>query len=222
MSLQSQVLTLPIRSLPHTQPAAADWHQRWHYEAEAFTRSLGPRQGVYRLQLDRKAGTVTVDFDPERFSLDQLKGLGRDLGLLVGGAVFHTVLDLPQCGRRTALALELERQLQQVPGVARAAINPGGRTLTIEYVATAPAAQATVLDRARALGYTVRDFRLPPGWWERNQLAVYTAACLALLVAGWGVQRAGVATWLWGALAAGAYLAGGGVAALNGLRSLPR
>ena len=46
--------------------------------------------------------------------------------LLVGGAVYHTILDLPQCGRRTALAQELQRQLQDIPGVARASINPVG------------------------------------------------------------------------------------------------
>jgi len=142
------------------------------------------------------------------------------MGMLVGGAVYHTILDLPQCAHRTAMALELQDQLQQLPGVARAAINPTGRTLTIEYIVTEAEAPSAVAELFRRLGFQVRDLRLPEGWWERHQLSVYTVLCLVMLLAGWTAERLGAAPWVALALFSGAYLAGGGVAALNGLRSL--
>jgi Cd2+/Zn2+-exporting ATPase len=220
MTVQAHTLTLSVHAADVLAPVSADWHRRWRYEAEAFTQSLGPRQGVHRLELDHDAGTLTVHYNPEHFSLDQLKALGREMGLLVGGAVYHTILDLPQCGRRTALALELQNQLQQLPGVARAVINPAGRTLSVEYIVTDVSAPSAVSELLLRLGFRVHDLRLPEGWWERNQLAVYTALCLVLAVGGWVAERLGVAPWLVLALYGGAYLAGGGVAALNGLRTL--
>ncbi len=220
MTIASHTLTVPVHPVPGAAQAAPDWRPRWRYEAEAFSQSLGPRQGVHRIQLDHDAGTITIDYNPESFSLDQLKGLGREMGLLVGGAVYHTILDLPQCGRRAALAHELQRKLQDIPGVARAAINPAGRTLTVEYIVTEPAAPATVRRQAQALGFNLRDLGLPPDWWERNQLAVYSAACLVTLVGALVAQRLGLSPWVWGTLVVASYLAGGGVAALNSARSL--
>jgi Cd2+/Zn2+-exporting ATPase len=220
MTLLTRTLTLPVHANHVHEAAHADWRRRWRYEADAFTNSLGPRHGVQRLELDRDAGTVTVQYDPEHFSLDQLKALGRDMGLLVGGAVYHTILDLPQCTHRTAMALELQSQLQRLPGVARVALNPTGRTLTIEYIATEAETPSAVTDLFRRLGFQVRDLRLPEGWWERHQLSVYTLICLVLLISGWLAERMGAAPWLALTLFGGAYLAGGGVAALNGLRSL--
>lgn len=222
MALQTHTLTLAVHSTDLLAAPSADWRRRWRYEAAAFTQSLGPRQGVHRLELNHDVGTLTVHYDPELFSLDQLKALGRELGLLVGGAVYHTILDLPQCGRRTALALELQNRLQQVPGVARAAINPAGRTLTVEYIVTDATAPSAVSELLLRLGFRAHDLRLPPGWWERNQLAVYTLLCLALLLAGWAGERLGAAPRAVLALYGGAYLAGGGVAAVNGLRGLRR
>jgi Zn2+/Cd2+-exporting ATPase len=218
MAVETRTLTVPVHPIGVLASADPDWHRRWRYEAQAFTESLGPRQGVYRLELDHDAGAVTVVYDPEVFSLDQLKALGRDMGLLVGGAVYHTILDLPQCGRRTALALELQDQLQKLPGVARAAINPGGRRLTIEYLGAEPAAPpANVTALLRSLGYGAGPL---PAWWERNQLAVYSLVCLLALLSAWVAGRAGVQGWVITTLAVIAYLSGGGVAAINGLRTL--
>jgi Cd2+/Zn2+-exporting ATPase len=221
MNTATQTLTLPAHTAAVIPPLVEDWHRRWRFEADAFSQVLGPRQGIYRLELDRAAGTLTVDYDPERFSLDELKALGQEMGVVVGGAVYHTVLDLPKCGRRAALAAELSERLAKIPGVAHAAINPVGRTLTIEYIVTAAEAPASIAEQLRALGYRMRDLRLPEGWWERNQLAVYTVVCAATLLAGFLAEHVWAASpWVWGVLYLAAYVAGGGVAAINGFRSL--
>jgi Cd2+/Zn2+-exporting ATPase len=221
MMRQTQTLTFPIHSASTTPRPATDWHRRWKFEADAFTHALGPRQGVFKIELSHDTGAVTVEYDPERFSLDQLKALGKELGLIVGGAVYHTVLDLPKCGRRAALAIELQNQLGQIPGVARAAVNPAGRTLTVEYIVTAAAAPASIADHLQQLGYRVRDLRLPPGWWERNQLAVYTVICLLTLIPAWALEHVFHASWLvYVPLYVIAYLAGGTTAAINGAKAL--
>jgi Cd2+/Zn2+-exporting ATPase len=222
MSVETRTLTLPVHPLALKPAPPQDWHRAWRFEAEAFTHSLGPRQGVFRVQFDHDAGTLTVDYDPERFSLDQLKALGREMGLIVGGAVYHTILDLPRCGRRAALAAELEGRLKQMPGVARAVVNPYGRTITVEYLAGAPTTAADILRQLRAWGYRARDWRAPTEWWARNRLSVYTALCGLALVAGWLASRAGADPRAWGALFVLAYLFGGGVAAVNGLRALAK
>lgn len=221
MRITTQTMTLPVHAPEVLATPAQDWRRRWRFEAEAFTQVLGPRQGIHRLELNHETGTLTVAFDPERFSLDELKALGQEMGVIVGGAVYHTILDLPKCGRRAALAAELAQQLRAIPGVARAAINPAGRTLTIEYVVTAAEAPASVAEQLRRLGYQVRDLRLPEGWWERHQLAVYTAVCAVALIAGYLAEHVTAApVWVWGALYVTAFVAGGGVAAINGVRSL--
>lgn len=216
-----QTLTFPIHASLPTAPVTSDWRRQWRFEAEAFMHALGPRQGIYRIELNRETGTVRVEYDPERFSLSQLQALGREMGLVVGGAVYHTILDLPKCGRRAALAAELEKQLRTVPGVARATVNPASRTLTVEYIVTEAKAPSDIADYLRRLGYRVRDLHLPEGWWERHHLAVYSAVCLLALAPGWAAEHLFDAPpWIWISLYALAYLSGGGVAALNGFNAL--
>jgi Cd2+/Zn2+-exporting ATPase len=221
MPVASHTLTLPVQPVRLHEPPAADWRLGWRSASESFTQSLGPRQGVRKIEIDHDAGRLTVEYDPDRFSLEQLQALGKEMGLVVGGAVYHTILDLPRCGRRAAMAQELEARLRQMPGVARAAVNPAARVVIVEYVVAETGAPFDLVQRLRALGYRVREWRLPQGWWERHQLAVYTALCAATLLAGYLAERVfQTSPWWWGALYALAFLSGGGVAALNGLDSL--
>lgn len=220
MPSATQTLTFPVHPVAPAIAPTQDWHQRWRYETDTISHALGPRQGVYKIELNHDAGTVTVHYDPDIFSVAQLKALGKDLGLVVGGAVYHTVLDLPKCGRRAALAAELQTQLQTLPGVARVAVNPVGRTLTVEYLITDAAAPSNLLAQLQAWGYQVREWHLPQGWWERNHLAVYSALCLVALILAWVLESWQAPSWVWLALYGLAYLAGGTEAARNGLKAL--
>jgi Zn2+/Cd2+-exporting ATPase len=219
MAIETRILTLPIRSTLSAAPPAGDWRRRWRFQADALTQTLGPRQGVRKIQLDQSAGTLTVDYDPDRFSLDQLKALGQEVGFVVGNAVHHVVVNLPNASR-TAPARELETRLKMLPGVARVAANPMARTLTVEYLDDAPITSADVLQQLRAWGYAVRAYGLPAGWWEQNQLIVYTIVAGLALVSGWLAERAGASPWLWWSLFVLTYLSGGGFAARNGFNAL--
>src|ERR1041384_4666105 len=221
MALKTHTLTLPVHPVHLETKPSPDWRGQWRYEADMFTRTLGPRQGVLKIQLNHDAGTATIDYDPTRFSLDQLKALGREMGLVVGGAVYHTILDLPQCGRRAAMAHELERRLKDMPGVAHVGLNPQGRLLTIEYLANAPSsAQLDVLFKLREWGFLARSTLQPDEWWSQNRLSVYTVLTAITLVAGWLTEHIfQTSPWIWGSLYVLAFFFRGGLATLNAFRA---
>ncbi len=219
MATEMQTLTLPIQPIKPEAAPVDDWRRRWRFHADALAQTLGPRQGVAKITLDHERGTLTVAYDPDHFSLDQLQALGQEVGLVVGNAVHHTVINLPSMSR-TAPASEIEARLKKLPGVAHVAVNPLARTLTIEYLADAATSSTDLLQHLRTWGYRVRAQGLPPGWWEQNQLIVYTIVAGIALLSGWLAERAGAAPWLWGSLFVLAYLSGGGFAARNGFAAL--
>jgi Cd2+/Zn2+-exporting ATPase len=220
-----QTLTLPLQPAPAVA-SESEWRRRrlfrhrdgWR-NAEALAELLSPRLGVQRVQLNRSEGTLTIEYDPTHFSLDQVKALAREVGLVLGGGVHHCILDLPDMAR-AEYAGPLEENLMQIPGVAYAAVNPSARTLTVEYFADAAVTDEDIIGRLQDWGYRVRDFRLPAGWWDRHHLAVYSAVTAVALMAGWLLERAGSNPILVTILVVIAYLAGGGFAARNALRAL--
>lgn len=221
MNVKTQTLTLPVHPVHLETKPSPDWRGQWRYEADMFTRTLGPRQGVLKIHLDHDAGTATIDYDPTRFSLDQLKALGSEMGLVVGGAVYHTILDLPQCGRRAAMAHELERRLKEMPGVAHVGLNPQGRLLTVEYFTTTPSAPADVLSKLREWGLFASEPLQTGEWWSQNRLAVYTVLTAITLIAGWLTENIfHTSPWVWGTLYVLAFIFGGGFATLNALQAL--
>ncbi len=219
MALYTRTITLPIIALPGTAAPDVTWHEPSRFGIDALTTTLGPRQGIQRIVIERETSTLTVSYDPRCFSLEQLQALAQQVGLVIGGRVHHSVLDLPDACR-TLPAMVLERRLQQVPGIMNASVNALSRTVVVEYLSTATATRADVMGQLRALGYRAHDFRLPDGWWERNRLFVYTAITGLALLAGWLAERAGAPRALWMPLYVMAYVAGGGFAARNGLNAL--
>ena len=50
MTIQTRTLSFPVHALK-PRPAAKDWRPQWRFEAEAFAKALGPRQGVTRVEI---------------------------------------------------------------------------------------------------------------------------------------------------------------------------
>lgn len=221
----TEMLTIPLKPMLVVAPEA-EWRRRHRFRrrdgwrnAEMLAEILSPRIGVYSAQIDRDANTLTIEYDPDRFSLDQAKALAHDVGLVLGGGVRHCILDLPDVGRAEHTGA-LEKRLKQIPGVARAAINPLSRTVTVEYLEGTEVTNADIITRLQEWGYRSREISLPEGWWDRHRLALYTIVAAVVLLAAWLLQRAGASPMLVTALVAIGYLAGGGFAARNGLRAL--
>jgi Cd2+/Zn2+-exporting ATPase len=232
MAVEIRTLTLPLHPAPliEAEPLS-EWRRRWHFRqpdcwqcAETLVKALSPRVGVYSTQIDRAAGTLTLEYDPDRFSLDQAKALARDVGLILEGTVHHCILDLPDAAR-AEYACPLERRLMHIPGVTHAALNPLARTLTVEYLDGAEITNTDIISRLREWGYRARDIGKPEGWWDRHRLTVYTVTTAIALLMAWLLERSGGAqhaapVLLVTGLAVVAYVAGGGFATLNGLRAL--
>ncbi|HEX9796472.1 MAG TPA: heavy metal translocating P-type ATPase [Anaerolineales bacterium] len=188
---------------------------------DALVRALTPERGVQRATIDRAAGKLHLQVIPDRFSLDQAKAIAQNVGLRLEGEVHHCILDLPTMGRVDA-SRTIEKRLMAIPGVARAAVNPVARTVTIEYLEGSQLAEQDLLGRLKAWGYAFRSIDLPADWWERHRLLVYTAVTAIALGVGWLLSALGASPTVYIPLAAIAYLAGGGFAARNGLRALRR
>jgi cation transport ATPase len=121
---------------------------------------------------------MTIEYDPTHFSLDQVKALAREVGLVLVGGVHHCMLDLPDMAR-PEYAGPLDENLMRIPGVAHAAVNPSARTFTVEYFADVVVTDEDIIGHLQDWGYRVRDFRLPADWWDRHLLAVYSAVTVA-------------------------------------------
>lgn len=100
-----QTLTLPLQPAPAVA-SKSEWRRRHQFRrrdqrgnAESLAELLSPRLGVHRAQLNRAEGTLTIEYDPRRFSLDQTKALAREVGLVLDGRVHHCMLDLPDAAR---------------------------------------------------------------------------------------------------------------------------
>lgn len=231
MAVKVRTITLPIQlAAPQDQEEATEWRRSWCYRhcdgwrsSEVLAEALSPQRGVYGAEIDRAAGTITISYDPRRFSLQRANGMAQQVGLILGGRVHRCILDLPDVARAES-AGPLERRLEQIDGVARAAVNPLACTVSVEYMAGAGLSEHDISARLRAWGYRVRQRgALPEGWWERHALAVYTAITAVALLSAWLLERVAAApAALVTALVVIAYLAGGGFATRNGIRALRR
>ena len=107
MTVETRTLTLPLRPAPPQEAEPVpEWRRRQRYRrrdgwrnAETLAEVLSPRLGVHSARIDREAGKLTIEYDPDTFSLDQAKALAQDVGLVLDGTVHHCILDLPNAAR---------------------------------------------------------------------------------------------------------------------------
>lgn len=230
MTVDTRTIELPLRPIVSERARPGDWRltscevcQARGEECAigALVHSLSPERGVLQATIDRGNNILRLTVDPEQFSLDQVKAVAQDVGLELGGEVHHCILDLPTAGRAER-AVSVERRLMKMPGVARAAVNPMARTITIEYVDGDGVVEADLLGRLQAWGYRIRQIEQAAGWWERHRLTVYTVTTGLSLALAWLSSLLGYGPAIVTPLAAIAYLAGGGFATRNGIRALRR
>jgi Cd2+/Zn2+-exporting ATPase len=229
VTTELKTIELPLRlSIPEADGEVPDWRQTScevcqargaDCAIEALVQSLSPERGVHKVAIDRGAGRMTLEVDPDLFSLDRVKAVAEDVGLKIDNQVHHCILDLPTAGR-AGVAKAVERHLLEIPGVASAAVNPAARTITIEYLDGSQVEPSFLEGRLQEWGYAIRDIELPPDWWERHRLTVFTFVTGIGLALGWLLSALGAPVWQYAPLAAVAYLAGGGFAARNGIRAL--
>ncbi len=142
-------------------------------------------RGLDEVIVDQSGQQVTLLYDPERTSLQEIveraKLVGAALDNDYGHAKLHvTGLDCPDC------ALKLENSVKRVDGVVWATLNFASSILLVEYKTTRDVLK-NVIARVRSLGYDVAEDQ-PKGTSQPaakyNSRILITAGSGLLLAAG--------------------------------------
>jgi Zn2+/Cd2+-exporting ATPase len=221
----SSTIPDPTRTSPETTTLAdaASDHLPIVAEGEGCLEILSDRlqtsPGVVAIAADFRDGTLTVRYQPSLIEPDQLNALADEVGALFAQRVTY-------CERRQSLGAceECALRLGRVPGAEAGEFeitaDPGCVGLSRRRVPTDTAEMVRPIARTKPWGA-----KLTPAEQEDvsrgRAMALLAGLCLALLVAGAALERAGVVFWpqvAWVAAAA----AGGWFAARSTLRALAR
>lgn len=151
--------------------------------ANLLLDTLHQHNGVYRAQIDFSGGLLHLGYNPELLDLGQVEGIADDLGIRLGARMRRCTLALGGASCRHC-ALNLERELNAIPGVHRVTANPAARVVGVQYQEAA--ALASVERRIVELGFEVTErqteARLP--FWKRNIGLIWAGLTLLFLLLG--------------------------------------
>lgn len=177
-------------------------------------------RGLDKVHLISEDGTarLCLHYDPEHFTVGQLRGLVKVAGGEIGDRYQHESLridgmDCPTC------ATVIEHALGRMEGVLEAAVSYGAERLRLEFDTEVTSLDA-VVQRIRALGYVVVEEGRAPGWWAEHRELILSLGAGLLLLTGWllGFTAAPAALSL--GLYVGAYVTGGFFALRDAWQSL--
>ena len=162
---------------------------------------------------------LCLHYDPDRFSVSQVRSLVQAAGARIANRYQHESLqidgmDCPTC------AIVIEHALGRMNGVLEAAVSYGTERLRLELDTEVTSLDAVVL-RIRALGYGVVEEGHPHGWWAEHRELILSLSAGLLLLTGWLLGFTPVPATLSMGFLVGAYITGGFFAlrdALQGLR----
>lgn len=176
--------------------------------------------GLEKAHLVREDDTVRLclHYDPEWFSVSQVRSLVRTAGARIANRYRHESLridgmDCPTC------ATVIEHALGRTDGVLEASVSYGTERLRLEFDSEKISLDG-VIRRIHALGYgVVEDAHKHTGWSEHRELILSLGAGV-LLLAGWLLEFIAVPATLSLGLFVGAYAAGGFFALRDAWQSL--
>ncbi len=181
--------------------------------------------GVKRAEIDSEHQSVSLTYDANVITLEQIKDRTKRLGVEIAKHYTHEALhleglDCPDC------AMKLERSIGRMKGVLWSSVNYATSILSVEYEQTSTHHQA-IVDRVRDLGYDVT----PPAsetdegqprsrsfWLTRK--AVFTTVAGAFLAAALIERAANAGELVTTMLFAVSIVAGGYFPARAGILSL--
>lgn len=155
---------------------------------DRLRESLLEMRGIDALQVDTEDATMTLSYDPNLVSLEQVEDRAHRAGVEIAGRFGHETFDLvgldcPDC------AVKLERAVGSIAGVLWASVSYAASVLHVEYE-DGDVLRDAVMRRVETLGYTTRQAmasgrRAPAGMGRRT---ILTAVSGVLLVAGAAVS----------------------------------
>ncbi len=150
---------------------------------------------------------LCLHYDPERFTVAQLRSLVKASGAQISARYRHRSLHIGGMDCATC-ATVIEHALARQPGVLEAVVSYGAERLRLEYDSQR-VSYAQIARRIEALGYTLTDTAARPGFWSEYGELVLSLLSGVLLLSGWLLAMMVDTAWLPFACYIGAYLAGG-------------
>ncbi len=185
--------------------------------ADILVETLRQHPGVRALQWDPEKHVVTLRYDPEKLSLQKIRGIARDLGLQLQREHEHCVIHIDPTRCRDCTRL-LEERLAELPGVVNVAANVPGGTVVVEYEPESPLNVQVFEDVIRREGFRVVE-SVRAAWtrargifalWTSNHELVLATLSLLFLVAGLAVEHlTALPRWAAVLMYIGSYIAGG-------------
>ena len=205
---------------------------------ELIDEAVAGEDGIIHVAVDTKEATVTLDYDPSRFSEDDFARVAQQFGPTLHNRWQTCTMRLGKHGGRAceSCALMLEKEVQQMVGVRRASASFAGGVMSVQYDDGLVSA-GQLVQQVGDLGINVRPSAaelpleapaeaktgLSQAWnWSRENLeAVFTAITLVTMIGGLIAEEAAAAPpYLATVLYVIAYITGGTFGLKAGLESL--
>ncbi|MFQ5420033.1 MAG: cation transporter, partial [Anaerolineae bacterium] len=197
---------------------------------EVIGETIEQEPGILNVDLDTSRELVAFDFDPEKVSPARVAQIAASLKPTLHKRWQTCTMRLGKTGGRAceSCALDLERQLDSLPGVNRVTASYLGGVMSVTYDKTM-VTPAEIARRVEQLGIPVlpsasetasRADEESLGFWLRRLQILFTAVTLIGMVGGWLAERAEAAPWYVTLLFTIAYLTGGAFGLKSSLQSL--
>ena len=208
---------------------------------ELLDEAVAAHDGILDVELDTAAEKVTFAYDPRRVDEGDIARLAHEVGPILQDRWQTCTMRLEKRGGRAceSCALNLERQVGQLPGVRRATASFAGGVMAVHYDDALISPQ-DIARRVEGFGVGVgpSSSALPSeveptavvGRWSavktwltpQKLQAILTLITFVTMMAGWLVERYATAApaWVATALYVVAYVAGGAFGLKGGIESL--
>jgi Cd2+/Zn2+-exporting ATPase len=208
---------------------------------ELLDEAVAAREGILDVELDTAGETVTFAYDPHRVAEGDIARLAYEVGPILQDRWQTCTMRLEKRGGRAceSCALNLERQVGQLPGVRRATASFAGGVMAVHYddalispqdiarrvegfgVGVGPSAASMPLaTEPAAVG---GQWSAAKAWLTPQKLqAILTVVTFVAMMSGWLVERYATAAppWVPTVLYVIAYVAGGAFGLKGGIESL--
>jgi Cd2+/Zn2+-exporting ATPase len=205
---------------------------------ELIDDAVAEEKGVINVAVDTKQATVTLDYDPNRFSEEDFARVAQQFGPTLHERWQTCTMRLGRHGGRACetCALLLEREVQQMAGVRRASASFTGGVMSVQYDNELVSANQLV-QQVGKLGVDVQPSAAtlpiaPPveqktglsqawGWAQEHLEAIFTAITFVTMIGGLIAEGSAAAPpYLSTVLYIIAYITGGAFGLKAGLESL--
>jgi len=150
---------------------------------------------------------LCLHYDPDRFSVRQMKSLVQAVGARIEDRYQHETLRIGGMDCATC-ATVIEHELQRMDGVLEASVSYAAERLRLEFDSE-KIRRSAIIERIQVLGYSVLEEGHGPSWFAEHRELIFSGVAGLLLLSGWLIGLTSAPHGLSLGLLLGAYAAGG-------------